>query len=234
MDKILKQILEVGSTEGGTTLHRIAKLSEEAGELSSAVLLQDGYKVNKYNKSDAQINANILEEGVDVLLVVYDLLFKAGFSIDDVKDELSVKLDVWDSVVKQNNEKEISVEDVPPAKLIQNAVFCGLCGKFIISTSQHDYKSCDCGNVTVDGGLKYAKRNVDGGLESINDLILTTDSSPTEIDDALLWGTRVNGELEFSPLKLLDKDHLFNILKTQKRLSTLYKESINRILKTKR
>lgn len=43
-------------------------------------------------------------------------------------------------------------------KLTRNAAKCLLCGDIIESKSVHDFATCNCGNISVDGGLDYAKR----------------------------------------------------------------------------
>lgn len=43
--------------------------------------------------------------------------------------------------------------------IIINRVKCNKCGSIITSRSVHDYKTCSCGNVSVDGGLDYLRRN---------------------------------------------------------------------------
>lgn len=45
-------------------------------------------------------------------------------------------------------------------KIIRNAAGCLLCGDVIESETVHDFKSCSCGNLSVDGGLEYSKRSV--------------------------------------------------------------------------
>lgn len=40
-----------------------------------------------------------------------------------------------------------------------NAAICGVCNYFIRSKNRHDYVLCSCGNVSVDGGSAYTKRN---------------------------------------------------------------------------
>jgi len=42
--------------------------------------------------------------------------------------------------------------------LVQNQIKCKLCQDIIYSTQVHDYRSCTCGAVAVDGGLEYSKR----------------------------------------------------------------------------
>ena len=40
----------------------------------------------------------------------------------------------------------------------RNAARCLRCKDVIESTHRHDYKSCSCGNVCVDGGSEYSRR----------------------------------------------------------------------------
>lgn len=43
-------------------------------------------------------------------------------------------------------------------KIIQNQIRCKVCGDEIYSAHVHDYKSCKCGAVAVDGGMMYLRR----------------------------------------------------------------------------
>lgn len=43
-------------------------------------------------------------------------------------------------------------------KLLLNAVQCLSCNEVIISRHRHDFKTCQCGKVSVDGGLDYTRR----------------------------------------------------------------------------
>ena len=43
-------------------------------------------------------------------------------------------------------------------KLIKNAAECPQCHDVIESTHRHDFKSCRCGGISVDGGLEYVRR----------------------------------------------------------------------------
>ena len=43
-------------------------------------------------------------------------------------------------------------------KILKNAVKCLKCGEIIESTYTHNYVTCGCGNVSVDGGKDYLKR----------------------------------------------------------------------------
>ena len=38
-----------------------------------------------------------------------------------------------------------------------NAIKCGSCKDVVFSRARHDYRSCSCGEVSVDGGFEYFK-----------------------------------------------------------------------------
>ena len=42
--------------------------------------------------------------------------------------------------------------------IIQNAVSCLGCGDFIVSKHRHDFVTCTCGAISVDGGQSYLRR----------------------------------------------------------------------------
>lgn len=44
-------------------------------------------------------------------------------------------------------------------KIIENSAKCLKCGDKIVSKHRHDYVTCSCGNVSVDGGLDYCRRS---------------------------------------------------------------------------
>lgn len=43
-------------------------------------------------------------------------------------------------------------------KIIRNAARCKICGDVIESKTTHDFVTCSCGNVSVDGGHEYLHR----------------------------------------------------------------------------
>ena len=43
-------------------------------------------------------------------------------------------------------------------KIIRNRIKCKHCGDIIESINVHDFKSCSCGKVAIDGGKYYLKR----------------------------------------------------------------------------
>lgn len=46
--------------------------------------------------------------------------------------------------------------------IVQNAVICNKCGDSIYSAHRHDYVTCKCGNISVDGGQEYLRRGGPG------------------------------------------------------------------------
>lgn len=60
-------------------------------------------------------------------------------------------------------------------KLIRNAARCLECGDTVESKSRHDFRSCRCGGIFVDGGLDYVRR----GFRDINKI---EDLSEYEVD----------------------------------------------------
>lgn len=42
--------------------------------------------------------------------------------------------------------------------IIQNAVSCMSCGDLIVSKHRHDFVTCTCGAISVDGGQAYLRR----------------------------------------------------------------------------
>lgn len=49
-----------------------------------------------------------------------------------------------------------------PKYLLQNSAKCLDCKVEVVSTHRHDFSTCECGNVSVDGGHDYARRVFSG------------------------------------------------------------------------
>lgn len=43
-------------------------------------------------------------------------------------------------------------------KLLINQAKCLLCGDILTSKHSHDYVTCKCGNLSIDGGNEYPRR----------------------------------------------------------------------------
>ena len=50
-------------------------------------------------------------------------------------------------------------------RIIRNAIQCKHCGEIIESKSVHDFKTCKCGKVFVDGGHEYLRRSYTNSAE---------------------------------------------------------------------
>ena len=55
-------------------------------------------------------------------------------------------------------------------KIIKNAAQCKLCGDILVSEHRHDFKTCSCGEICVDGGRSYIKRGYRTSSDNIIDL----------------------------------------------------------------
>lgn len=55
-------------------------------------------------------------------------------------------------------------------KIIKNAARCKTCGDVIESKNTHDFVTCSCGNLSVDGGHDYLRRGVRDGKDSFEEL----------------------------------------------------------------
>ena len=42
--------------------------------------------------------------------------------------------------------------------IVQNAASCNGCGDYIVSKHRHDFVTCTCGAISVDGGQEYLRR----------------------------------------------------------------------------
>lgn len=55
-------------------------------------------------------------------------------------------------------------------RITRNAAKCKLCGEVIESRYRNDFVTCECGNLSVDGGLDYIRRGFTNGKDSYEDL----------------------------------------------------------------
>lgn len=72
-------------------------------------------------------------------------------------------------------------------RIVQNEIQCRLCNSIIYSAHRHDYRSCRCGAVAVDGGMDYLRRV--GDPENIIERAFYLDETViTNITAAVTWG----------------------------------------------
>ncbi len=55
-------------------------------------------------------------------------------------------------------------------RIIRNAIKCNTCGDIIESVYTHDFKTCSCGRVSVDGGHDYLRRCFKESQDDYTDL----------------------------------------------------------------
>jgi len=68
-------------------------------------------------------------------------------------------------------------------RIIKNAIRCNHCGDVIESTYRHDFRTCRCGRVSVDGGHDYLRRCFASSPADYTDLSVTeapTDEEPNK------------------------------------------------------
>ena len=68
--------------------------------------------------------------------------------------------------------------------ILRNMIKCNSCGDIIESTLWHDYKSCSCGRVSVDGGHDRLRRGVTESPDDYTDLSEFEEESTTESENA--------------------------------------------------
>lgn len=76
-----------------------------------------------------------------------------------------------------NPEESIPVEDV----IVRNSAVCLACGDHLESKYRHDFCSCSCGAVSVDGGHDYLRRIAVIGAEFKDTSIVAPDEPRTHL-----------------------------------------------------
>jgi phosphoribosyl-ATP pyrophosphohydrolase len=231
--KSFKLLSKLSDADETNIFKRLTKLGEEYGEFCSAALEEDGFKVSKKNLSEKALREHILEEGVDTIMMCFDILRHKGFSMDEIEDMMEDKLQVWESILIGKGLIESVVED-PKSHMIQNAMKCLECGKIIQSRYTHDYEKCGCANgVMVDGGLDYQRYSF-ADKTKIESYTINSSDSFEYTKSKLLWGTygKNNDQpLKYVPLIDCETEHLQAILKNMYNIRQIHKTVIISILK---
>ena len=80
-------------------------------------------------------------------------------------------------------------------RIIRNAVQCTNCWDIIESTSRHDFRTCSCGKVSVDGGHDYLSRcyeSADGYIDLSETIDPEDDESCGKTEDSEYLGNSRN------------------------------------------
>ena len=79
-----------------------------------------------------------------------------------------------------------------------NAIVCPKCGDTIFSRTRHDYRSCSCGNLAIDGGFDYIK--ICGDIDHYKSKVINVKATLKQLLDD--WNLSKN---EFGLIKKKEK-----------------------------
>ncbi len=102
VNKIIKRIYKLDSLDKEKVLAKFTKLIEETGELGAEILLLEGYKYNKENKSEVQIKLDALDECADIFIMLMVVSKTLGFDFKDIIKSSNRKLNKWEFQIKNN------------------------------------------------------------------------------------------------------------------------------------
>ncbi len=71
--------------------------------------------------------------------------------------------------------------------ILSNRAKCLICEDVVFSASRHDFKSCKCGNIFVDGGMDYIRHGYEDALAYKNLSVEIEDELFEACEDALEW-----------------------------------------------
>ena len=77
-------------------------------------------------------------------------------------------------------------------KILQNQAKCLKCNTSIYSAHRHDYVTCPCGSLSVDGGLDYLKRGFKDKPNYIEESISISADLFDTLNDKLEWCSETN------------------------------------------
>ena len=75
--------------------------------------------------------------------------------------------------------------------MIVTAIKCPKCSSIIYSRTRHDFRSCECGKCSIDGGFEYTKVSADPEcLDSLTTVRLNLDVSKQDLHDD--WSSKTD------------------------------------------
>lgn len=96
-------------------------------------------------------------------------LIRADLCFDKPCPDSGWGVTVYDRPLTEEEAKEYHLDIIsgpqpkpkhPMGVILHNRAKCLACGDILESTSVHDFVTCSCGNLSVDGGHDYLKRSV--------------------------------------------------------------------------
>lgn len=106
--------------------------------------------------------------------------------------------------------EEIKLEE----QIVLNRAKCLTCGDIIVSYHTHDYVTCSCGALSVDGGTSYAKRSYNDST-LVEEMSIYADAPYETIREHYCRGGRgKNGDepLKWVPLSQMSDEWLENCI----------------------
>lgn len=90
--QLVEELSRLTAVSNRSLVETVAKLFEEGGELSEAVLSATKTKANEYKHLGKD---DVLEESVDVIICAASIYLKANGSLDGMNDYIENKLAKW-------------------------------------------------------------------------------------------------------------------------------------------
>lgn len=111
--------------------------------------------------------------------------------------------------------------------ILVNSATCHQCGETIESKYRHDYRTCSCGSLSVDGGKDYCKRVYDGSMGYTENSLESNDLLIARL--YFKWnsyGKNGTGPKKEITLCEMDTEHILAILDTQQHIKGTYVEEL--------
>jgi len=93
IDYIYSLVKSVSPLEKSDITKKGLKLNEEVGELSAEILKLVNYKY--HNDTEQEVRDNLLQEGVDSLIMIFDILTSQNYSKEEVVSVSEQKIEKW-------------------------------------------------------------------------------------------------------------------------------------------
>lgn len=101
--------------------------------------------------------------------------------------------------------------------ILRNSIKCNHCNDEIESKHRHDFVTCKCGKISVDGGKDYRKTSFTE-LSDFTDTSIDDDGSHELRRQYLTWGNNYDKDMNrlpetiYNPIKDMTSDHIQAIL----------------------
>ena len=105
-------------------------------------------------------------------------------------------------------------------KCVRNSAICLDCGDEVESRSGHDFRSCKCGNLFVDGGLNYCRRGAKDFARVEDTSVYRRLYRKELVEDIIYWEQKVEEDKEYA-VKYDAKPSKWNIEELEKRQMAL-------------